>query len=303
MDSSGSVKESIGKCTSAKDLWLKLEKAYQDSVINEGKDSPGCNNSKCNDVECSPANEEEDLEVVCVESTNNYLVDEEEDLLKLKDKVIDALEEVSNEIEDDSYTFEDLERITKESLDKYQRHFMALKQLLKKQEGSETTKQRTQLEEKEEEIKRLKNEIISQLEEKKKVDDELRKSLEDLKERKEINVNLKIQLEEAKRIEELLKNQVNEKEESCHKMEAEVVELRRKVEKSKRFMNNSTTLDEILDCQRSPNDKSGLGYNKEATHSEASTSKKHEVSPSYSKGRSKVAIQAPTQSKETFKRT
>jgi hypothetical protein len=90
---SGSVKESIGKCTSTKDLWLKLEKAYQDSVINEGKDSPkysDCNNSKCNDVECSPANEEEDLEVVCVESTNNYLIDEEEDLLKLKDKVIDV---------------------------------------------------------------------------------------------------------------------------------------------------------------------------------------------------------------------
>jgi hypothetical protein len=39
---------------------------------------------------------------------------------------------------------------------------------------------------------------------------------------------LKIQLEEDKRIEELLKNQVNEKEESCHKLEAEVVELRRK---------------------------------------------------------------------------
>jgi hypothetical protein len=39
---------------------------------NEGKDSPkysGCNNSKCNDVESSPANEEEYIEVVCVEST------------------------------------------------------------------------------------------------------------------------------------------------------------------------------------------------------------------------------------------
>jgi hypothetical protein len=27
---SGSVKESIGQCTSTKDLWLKLEKVYQD---------------------------------------------------------------------------------------------------------------------------------------------------------------------------------------------------------------------------------------------------------------------------------
>jgi hypothetical protein len=39
---------------------------------------------------------------------------------------------------------------------------------------------------------------------------------------------LNIQLEEAKRTEELLKNQVNEKEELCHKMEEEIVELIRK---------------------------------------------------------------------------
>jgi hypothetical protein len=69
---SGSVKENIGQCTYAKDLWMKLEKVYQDKIqdtkdnpikdvkqINEGKGSPkysDCNNSECNDVECSPAN-------------------------------------------------------------------------------------------------------------------------------------------------------------------------------------------------------------------------------------------------------
>jgi hypothetical protein len=37
-------------------------------------------------------------------------------------------------------------------------------------------------------------------------------------------------------------------------------------------MNNSTILDEILDSQISPNDKYGLGYNKEVAHSEASVS-------------------------------
>jgi hypothetical protein len=42
-----------------------------------------------------------------------------------------------------------------------------------------------------------------------------------------------IQLEEAKRIEELLKNQANENEESCYKMEEEVVDLSRK-ERSKK---------------------------------------------------------------------
>jgi chromosome segregation ATPase len=151
---------------------------------------------------------------------------------------------------------------TKKFLKKNQRHILKLKEMLKEQEESK----KTQLEEKEEEIKRLKNEI----EENKKVDDEISKSLE-------FNVHLKTQIEEAKRIEELLKNQVNEKEDSCHKLEAEVVDLRKKVEKSNKFLNSSTILNEILDSQRSPNDKSGLGYKKEATHVEASTSKKHEV--------------------------
>jgi hypothetical protein len=73
------------------------------------------------------------------------------------------------EIEDDLNDFEYLERITKEALEKYQRHTMALKKMLNKQEESETTQkviseQRTQLEEKEEEIKRLMSEIISQVE-------------------------------------------------------------------------------------------------------------------------------------------
>jgi hypothetical protein len=45
-------------------------------------------------------------------------------------------------------------------------------------------------------------------------------------------------------------------------LEAEVVDLIKKVEKSKKFLNSSTILNEILDSQISPNDKSGLGYNK-----------------------------------------
>jgi hypothetical protein len=104
-------------------------------------------------------------------------------------------------------------------------------------------------------------------------------------------------------IEELLKNQVNEKEESCHKLEDEVGDLRKKVENSNKFLNSSTILNEILDSQRSPNDKSGFGYKKEAIHVEASNSKKHEVIPSLSKDGNNVASQPSTQGKEILKRT
>jgi hypothetical protein len=212
-------------------------------------------------------------------------------LLKFKEIFLFELCDVSMEIGHYSIAYEYLEKCINEVLEKYPKHVMELKKMLKEREESK----KTQLEE----IKRLKNEIINQEEEKKKVDDELRKSLE-------VNVNLRTKIEEAKRIEELLKNQVNEKEESCHKLEAEVVDLRNKVENSNthiKFMNNSTILDEILDSQISPNDKSGLGYNKEAIHLEASTSKKYEVSPSLSKGGSNVASQPSTQRKETFKIT
>jgi hypothetical protein len=121
-----------------------------------------------------------------------------------------------------------------------------------------------------------------------KVDDKIRKSFETI-------VHLKTQIEEAKMIEELLKNQINEKEESCCKLEDEIVDIRKKVEKSNKFLNSSLILDEILESQRSTYDKSSLGYKEETTHIEASTSKKHEVSPS--KDEENVANQPSTQGK------
>jgi hypothetical protein len=327
-----SMNESMGQCTSAKDLWLKLEKTYQskkedtkdnsikknegkespkssicndskcDDVekkeylednsinINEGNESPkilDCNISKCDDVEYFSTSEEENLEIVCVDSIDGYPMEViEEELSEIKRKVEWGLFEYNYDHCYIKYNY--LSDNTKTFLRKNQRHILKLKEMLKEKEVSK----KTLLEEKEEEIKRLKNEI----EENKKVDDEIRKILE-------VNVHLKTQIEEAKRIEELLKNQVNEKEESCHKLEDKVVDLRKKVEKSNKFLNISTILNEILDNQISPNDKSDLGYKKEDTHVEASTSKKHEVSPSLSKDGNNVASQPSTQGNESFKET
>jgi hypothetical protein len=191
----------MGQCTSSKDLWLKLEKVYQDKEDNsindsEGKDSPKSSNFNTpNEVEYSLTNEEEDI----VE----FFVDEEEEMLKFKENVLSDLGDVSMEIGHYSITSEYLEKYINEVLEKYPKHIMELKKILKEREESK----KTQFEEKEEEIKRLNDEIIIQEEEKKKVYDEIRKSVE-------VNFNLKTQIEEAKRIEELLKNQVNEKEES-----------------------------------------------------------------------------------------
>jgi hypothetical protein len=75
-----------------------------------------------------------------------------------------------------------------------------------------------------------------------KVDDEISKSFETI-------IHLKTQIEEDKRVEELLKNQINEKEDSCDKLEDRIVDLRKKVEKSNKFLNNSKILDEILEVK------------------------------------------------------
>jgi hypothetical protein len=209
----------------------------------------------------------------------------EEKLSELKEKVERGLYEYRNDHYYINYGY--LSNNTKNFLKKIQRNILKLKEMLKEQKESN----KTQLEEKEEDITRLTNE-----KEDKKVDDEIRKSFE-------IIVHLKTKIEESKRVEELLKNQVNENEESCHKLEDEVVDLRKKVEKSNKFLNSSQILIEILESQISPNYKSGLGYKREATHAEASTSKKCEVSPSLSKDEDNVASQPYTKFKESFKRT
>jgi hypothetical protein len=203
----------------------------------------------------------------------------EEELSKVKQKVDWSLYEYHYDHDYSDYSF--LHDYTKEFLEKSQNHFLEIKEMLKDNEKI-ISEQNIQLEEKEEEIEKLKDEI-SQVKEEKKEDDELSRILADLKELRESNVNLKTQLEETKRREEVVRNQLNKREESCHKMEAEVVNLRKKVEKSNtqvKFLNKSMILDEILDSQRSPNDKSGLGYNKE----EISNPKKPDASPSFVKG-------------------
>jgi hypothetical protein len=111
--------------------------------------------------------------------------------------------------------------------------------------------------------------------------------------------------EEIKRLNNYIMNQGKEKkkvDDEIRKILEVNFNLKTQIENSKRLMNNSTILDEILNCQRSPNDKSDLGYHKEVAHFEASTYNKHEESPSFSKGGSKVAIQVPTQRNETFRR-
>jgi hypothetical protein len=260
------------------------KKEDHEDISNEGKEHSKaleCNDDD-DDDEFFSTSEEEDVDIVCVKFDGIYPMKRiEGNLLKLQKEIEEGLYMYRS---DHFYThYNYLSDNTKKFLRRSQRHILKLKGMLKEQEES------SKLEEKEEEITRLKNG-----KEDMNIDYEISKSFETI-------VHLKTQIEEAKRIEELLKIQINEKEDSCCKLEAEIVDLRKKVEKSNKFLNSSRILDEILESQRPSCDKSGLGYKGEDTHAEASTSKKHEVIPS--KKEDNIAKKSSTQGKENFKST
>jgi endonuclease III-like uncharacterized protein len=71
---------------------------------------------------------------------------------------------------------------------------------------------------------------------------------------------LKVQIEEDKRIEEALKEQLEENDRINGNLEAEIVTLRKDIQK-KNMQNNSKVLDDIISSKKSHLDKSRLGYN------------------------------------------
>jgi len=91
---------------------------------------------------------------------------------------------------------------------------------------------------------------------------------------------LKICLEEKNMIIDTLTSQLVEMEKHNEKLECEIVELRKDIEKMKAlnliFAKGSETLDEIIKVQRSPLIKIGLGYTKETSQAQKpSTSKSY----------------------------
>ena len=129
---------------------------------------------------------------------------------------------------------------------------------------SELRKERKENKLLKEEVKKLKGKSCKS----KKHDQEEDELSKEIEEARATNIRLKIQLEEAKRTKEVLKDLLNEKEKSCQNLEIEMVDLKRKVEWNNnahnKLQNNSIILDEILDSQKSPFDKIGLGYKREA---------------------------------------
>jgi regulator of replication initiation timing len=73
-------------------------------------------------------------------------------------------------------------------------------------------------------------------------------------------MNLKVQVEDTRGIEETLKNQLEENEKMKESFEAEIVSLRKELQKKEVQQNDTKILDEIVSIQRPYYEKSRLGY-------------------------------------------
>jgi hypothetical protein len=123
--------------------------------------------------------------------------------------------------------------------------------------------------------------IIREKKKNKKLQAELDKK-EDTQELEQIITNLNIQIEEDKRIEEAFKEQLEENERNIGNLEAEIVTLRKDIQK-KNMKNSSKVLDDIISSQKSHLDKSGLGYNRTENGSSSKTTEKETYPKNYAK--------------------
>ena len=156
-----SIKKSVGECTSAQDIWSKLEKEYHHKRqdIEKSVEEKPTEDMKQESLQDSDGNEGKNPpESICRH--------DEEDWLKLKDDIATMLEEMEynagySNIEIDKHSFYEFKNKMLETLEKYQEGIMILKQLLKQQEGNETDL-RNKLKEQEEEITKLKSKRLEQ---------------------------------------------------------------------------------------------------------------------------------------------
>jgi hypothetical protein len=104
----------------------------------------------------------------------------------------------------------------------------------------------------------------------------------DTQELEQMITKLKVQIEEDKRIEEALEEQLEGKDGIIGNLEAEIVTIRKDIQK-KNMQNSSKVLDDIISSKKSYLDKSRLGYNQTKKGSSSKTTEQETNPKSYAK--------------------
>jgi hypothetical protein len=167
---------------------------------------------------------------------------------------------------------------------------MVLKDSNKEDSEDEYEKDEEEYEEFEEEIEEAEVDyrkelmcVIEVIRREKKKNNKLQAELDKKKDTRELEqmiTKLKVQIEEDKRIEEALKEKLEENDRIIGNLEAEIVTLRKDIQK-KNMQNSSKVLDDIINSKKSHLDKTGLGYNQIEKGSSSKTTDQETYPKSY----------------------
>jgi hypothetical protein len=228
------VREKVGKCSSAKELWDKLHDIYSSPIA----DSENAKEDADTDQEelCSPCQtDSEDEEYIITRELISALDELREENKSLKKELmkqkesVHIFEEAQQVIENLRTQLEEARKI-EENLE-YQKKYLEANIEAQKEEAEMREKILTDhLKERTNDLNQLEAEFGQE-----------EKGLEE-----EI-ITLKIHLEEAKRTEEVMKSQIMKKEEEVEKLEEEVVTLRSKIVKLNKNVEETETSTSVIE--------------------------------------------------------
>jgi hypothetical protein len=230
------VREKVGKCSSAKELWDKLHDIYSSPIAdseNAKEDADTEQEERCSS--CQTVSEEEEYD----EAEVDY-----------KQKLISAIKYLRKEREENKSSKKELMK-QKQSVQGSKKDQQVIKNLRAQLEEARRIEETLEYQKKcleaniaaqKEDAERRENILMDHLKERTNDLNQLEEEFGQEERRMEEEIiALKIQLEEAKRTEEVMKSQIMKKEEEVENLEEEVVTLRVKIDKLNKKVEETET--------------------------------------------------------------
>jgi hypothetical protein len=236
------VREKVGKCSSAKELWDKLHDIYSSPIAdseNAKEDADTKQEERCSS--CQTDSEEEEYD----EAEVDY-----------KEKLISAIKYLRKEREENKSSKKELMK-QKQSVQGSEKDQQVIKNLKAQLEESRRIEETLEYQKKcleaniaaqKEDVEKRENILMDHLKERTNDLNQLEEEFGQEERRMEEEIiALKIQLEEAKRTEEVMKSQIMKKEEEVENLEEEVVTLRVKIDKLNKKVEETETSTSVVE--------------------------------------------------------
>jgi chromosome segregation ATPase len=230
------VREKVGKCSSAKELWDKLHDIYSSPIAdseNAKEDADTEQEERCSSCQTDSEEEEND------EAKVDY-----------KEKLISAIKYLRKEREENKSSKKDLMK-KKKSVQGSEKDQQVIKNLRAQLEEARRIEETLEYQKKcleaniaaqKEDAERRENILMDHLKERTNDLNQLEEEFGQEERRMEEEIiALKTQLEEAKRTKEVMKSQIMKKEKEVENLEEEVVTLRVKIDKLNKKVEETET--------------------------------------------------------------